>query len=125
MIPYRANRLYAAPQTLEKRLEIAKAIRKLLDHDTVEKFDPDQARVPAGNPDGGQWTDANGDQSNGSSNPQIVVAARNKALETECDAQYDRDIDLCNIVRTPLCYQRAMARYNACMREEPLPPLRF
>ena len=28
--------------------------------DTVKKYDPNQPRVPAGNPDGGQWTDGGG-----------------------------------------------------------------
>ena len=122
MIPYKPNRLYAVPQTLEVRLEIAKAIRKLFGHDSIEKFDPDQPRVAAGNPEGGQWTSVGG---GGSSNSSIVLAARNKELEADCDVQYDRDIDLCNMVRSPLCYEHAMARYIACMKEEPLPPLRF
>ncbi|MGK2921792.1 MAG: hypothetical protein ACSLE4_03230 [Methyloceanibacter sp.] len=30
------------------------------------KFDPNQPRVPAGNPDGGQWTDAGGGRASGS-----------------------------------------------------------
>jgi len=28
--------------------------------DAVKAFDPNQPRVPAGNPDGGQWTDGGG-----------------------------------------------------------------
>jgi len=70
MIPYKPNRLYAVPQTLEKRLEIARAFRKLFDDDNVEKFDPDQPRIPAGSSDGGQWTDGNGDHGSGSRNPK-------------------------------------------------------
>jgi len=80
--------LYAVPQTLHARLEIAKAIQTLSQQDAFEKsqrpseartpsdtqefvaeilrgllrglrktnFNPDELRVPAGNPDGGQWT---------------------------------------------------------------------
>ncbi len=45
MIPYKPNRLYAIPQTLEKRLEIATAIRKLFeqDQDDVRKASPRSA----------------------------------------------------------------------------------
>jgi hypothetical protein len=28
--------------------------------DALQKYDPNQPRVPAGNPDGGQWTDGGG-----------------------------------------------------------------
>jgi hypothetical protein len=47
MIPYKLNRLTAVPKTLDARLEIAKAIRTLTSEGTIEKFDPDQPRVPA------------------------------------------------------------------------------
>jgi len=74
MIPYRSNRLYTVPQTLEKRLEIVTAIRALFDQDNAfEKFDPNQPRVPAGNADGGRWTDS------GASDPQSIVAAAQRA----------------------------------------------
>jgi len=50
----------AVPKNLETRIEIVKAIHKLMtelatDSD-MRKFDPNQPRAPAGNPDGGQWT---------------------------------------------------------------------
>lgn len=53
MIPDKPDRLMAVPKTLEARLEIMKAIQALAAQDAVQKFDPDQPRVPAGNPDGG------------------------------------------------------------------------
>jgi hypothetical protein len=88
--------LYAVPQTLHARFEIAKAIQALSRQDAFEKsqrpseahtpsdmqeavaetlrgllrelrktsFNADEPRVPAGNPDGGQWT---GDGRNGTS----------------------------------------------------------
>lgn len=41
----------------------------------VIKYSPDQPRVPAGNPDGGQWTNGGG---SGSSNDSGRVFAQNK-----------------------------------------------
>ena len=35
----------------------------------LRKFHPDQPRVPAGNPDGGQWTDGGGGSRPGSNDP--------------------------------------------------------
>ena len=60
MIPNRSQRPMAVPKNLETRIEIVKAIHKLMtelatDSD-MRKFDPNQPRAPAGNPDGGQWT---------------------------------------------------------------------
>lgn len=41
---------------LRRRLVALKAQTRLLRHDLRRKYDPGQPRVPAGNPDGGQWT---------------------------------------------------------------------
>jgi hypothetical protein len=46
MIPYESNRLYAVPQTLEKRLEIASAIRKLFGQDDFKKASPGRSATP-------------------------------------------------------------------------------
>jgi hypothetical protein len=97
--------LTAVPQTVQARLELAKAIRTLAAQDEEEKllgrvdiatvpsagelaaeivrefcrelskagFNPDEPRVPAGNPEGGQWTTGGG---NGASNdPRILSDA--------------------------------------------------
>lgn len=129
MIRYGAPRLMAVPKTLEARIEIMRAVHKLMTDvavdSSVRKFDPNQPRVPAGNPGGGQWTGEGASAGRGANSTTIVVAARRKQLEAECDGQYNMDIALCRIVRTPLCYERAMARYIACMGEQPLPPLQF
>jgi len=129
MIPYKSLRPMAVPKTLEVRLELLRAIGDLMaearSEGAVQKYDPDQPRVPDGNPDGGQWINEGSSQGSADNQTNIVVAARRKQLEAECDAQYNRDMALCRMVRTPLCYERAMARYVACMGEEPLPPLRF
>ncbi len=42
----------------------------MLRHDRALKYSPDQPRVPAGNPDGGQWTDGGGGGGGGSSTPR-------------------------------------------------------
>jgi hypothetical protein len=98
MIPFKSNRLYAVPQTLEKRLEIANAIRKLFGDNTVEKFDPNQARVPAGNPHGGQWTDGGADEADAGPGTTIVQdiiqAARRLNITARPDA-YQQCLDLC------------------------------
>ena len=94
------------------------------------KFSENQLRVPAGNPDGGQWvTDA---EEEGSSiatvaAPTDVSAARRRSgiSEAECDAQYKQDKLICNLVRTPLCWAQAAERYAACLSGRPLPPLNF
>src|SRR5579864_8661666 len=60
------------------------------------KFDPDQPRVPAGNRDGGQWTNgsANADRS---AELDTFAAATPPALEAECDARFRNDVRLCNM----------------------------
>jgi hypothetical protein len=92
-------------------------------HDVaLEKYDPDQPRVPPGNSDGGQWTSEGGAES-ASTGDQGTMSAR--ANQSECDDQYNRDIITCNLVGTPLCYAQAMERYAACLAGKPIPPLRF
>lgn len=54
------------------------------------KYDPNQPRVPSGEPGGGQWTDADGSRS-----PQGIIAiARRMNLAARPDA-YQRCLDLC------------------------------
>jgi hypothetical protein len=60
MTPHKPRILTAVPQTLEVRLEIMKTIRSLASQAPLQKFDPEQPRVAAGNPDGGQWTSDSG-----------------------------------------------------------------
>jgi len=70
------------------------------------KFDPNQPRVPAGDPDGGQWTDAGGgtaessaesNQSTTSSSADvtgIIAFARRQRLAGN-PLNYQRCLDLC------------------------------
>jgi hypothetical protein len=120
MILYKSHSLIAVPKTLEARLEIAKAIRALVARDIVQKFDPDQPRVPAGNSDGGQWT-SEGESGKGN----VVVAARSSRSEAECMAQYAKDSFICRTVGTLLCWQQAAERLGACLSGRQLPPLNF
>ncbi|MFZ3311505.1 MAG: hypothetical protein WB868_03225 [Xanthobacteraceae bacterium] len=89
MIPYKSNRQYAVPQTLEVRLEIAKAIRKLFDADIVKKFDPTQPRIPAGNSDGGQWSN------DAASDPQSIIAVAQRFKLAADPDSYQKCLDLC------------------------------
>ena len=94
---------YAVPSTPHAYLEIAKAIRLLVEHDEAGRlqkksseaplnsqeivtevvreilhelrkagFNPSEPRVPAGNPDGGQWTSDGGNEA---SDPRVISDA--------------------------------------------------
>lgn len=45
--------------------------RLRITEDILRRFHPDQPRVPAGNPDGGQWTDGGGGFGSGRSSPSV------------------------------------------------------
>ena len=113
------------PKTLQVRLEIMKAIRTLVAQDDLEKFDPDQPRVPAGNSDGGQWTSEGGVGDTVDNDGTTVLAARSQQSEAECMAQYAKDSFICRAVRTQLCWQQAAERLGACLSGRQLPPLNF
>ena len=94
------------------------------------KFDSDQPRVPAGEPDGGQWTGGDGRFSEEpGANDGLSTdfsAARRRVNEAECEAQYKRDQLICNLVKTLLCWQQANQRYASCLGgSSQLPPLNF
>jgi hypothetical protein len=124
MSPYKSHRPMFVPKALEARLEIMKAISALASRETVQKFDSNQPRAPAGNPDGGRWTSEGGIGPTNTSG-SIVLAARSKQSEAECDAQHAKDSFICSAVRTPLCWQQAAQRLAACLSGRQLPPLNF
>jgi hypothetical protein len=113
----------AVPKTLETRIEIMKAIHKLMAElaadSSARKFDPNQPRVPAGNPDGGQWT-AEGAGPGGAT---LVARRISPAREAECEAQHIRDIFQCKMVGLPSCYEQANLRYANCLAGLDIPPL--
>ena len=93
MIPYRSQQLMAVPKILETRIEIMRAVHKLMAELAtdagVQKFDPDQPRVPAGNPDGGQWTDG------ATIDVQSIVATARRLNVAAAPDAYQRCLDLC------------------------------
>lgn len=98
------------------------------------KYRPDQPRVPAGNPDGGQWTTeerlaGNEEQSfNGESSLVELSAVRRRsrrALEAYCLAQYARDTFHCTMVGSRACHEQAALRYANCLTNKPIPPLNY
>lgn len=90
------------------------------------KFNPNQPRVPAGNPDGGQWIDAGGAPI-ASGEPMDFSSMRRISidLEEECWAQHGRDIFHCRMVGVPACYEQAKLRYANCLVGLPIPPLNY
>jgi hypothetical protein len=96
MIPFKSLRPTAVPKTLEVRLELLKAIGDLMaqarPESVVRKYDPNQPRVPAGNPDGGQWTSEGGDSENNPEIQRIIAAARQLAASR---ASMNKCVDLC------------------------------
>jgi hypothetical protein len=72
------------------------------------KYRADEPRVPAGNPDGGQWAGAAG--SRAQPGARTLLAARRggrRLSEAECWAQYERDVFQCKMVGLPQCYAQA------------------
>lgn len=86
----------------------------------LRKYRPDQPRVPAGRPTGGQWTD--GDDDTGT----LVVAGKYDPARAElCDAQLLLDEELCRIAGSSICWSLSMDRHSACMKGNFVPKLRF
>jgi hypothetical protein len=103
-------------------------------------FNPDQSRVPKGNPDGGQWTADGGVGSVDDGNVLPDDAGRNDVDEDDstefsairrrtpledCELLYKRDLFQCRMVGSPACYHQALVRYHACQKGLPLPPLSY
>jgi hypothetical protein len=84
--------------------------RRFVDFAMKAGFNPDQPRDEFG-----RWT------SGGAASFETAT----RGNEAECDAQYKRDTLICNMVRTPLCWEQAMERYQACLSGRFIPPLRF
>jgi len=97
------------------------------------KFDPNQPRVPAGSPEGGQWVrEGGGGRPSAEGAPPVRFAQSDGALlrsarrsRDYCEAQYQRDLAYCRIMRAAGCYAQAMVRRVACEQGRPIPPLYF
>lgn len=120
-----------------------------LSYTVKASFDPNQPQVPAGNSDGGRWTDAGGGDASNRVNPATGGGATNTGgprairtdgerlrdfgtlrristdLQEECWAQHMRDIFQCRMVGLRSCYQQAALRYGNCLVGLPIPPLNY
>lgn len=90
----------------------------------ASKFNPDQPRVPAGNPEGGQWT-GGGDGFVGTLPVDAIATSGGPALRALCEAQFERDIFQCTMVGLRSCYAQAYERYSACLARRPIPPFNY
>lgn len=92
----------------------------------ARKFDPNQPRAPAGNPDGGQWTSGGEGAAGGPSSTDLSAARRiSPAVEAACEAQYKQDIFQCRMVGLRACYQQAALRYANCLAGLQIPPFNY
>jgi hypothetical protein len=89
------------------------------------KFNPNEPRVPAGNPDGGQWTTGAGGGSGVEATISLGLRRISSDLEEECWTQYQRDLFHCRMVGVPACYEQAMLRYSNCLVGRQIPPLNY
>jgi hypothetical protein len=99
----------------------------------ARKYDPNQPRVPAGNPDGGQWTSGGSGENAGrpTTNPlESFAAARRRGRSMAyCLRQLAIDNLYC-ATREPAsvraaCRSQAMERCPNCIVGRPIPPLPF
>jgi hypothetical protein len=108
----------------------------------LKAYDPDQPRMPAGSPQGGQWipssgggsgdatqTSETGQDSSSDSLSTVrefqIAAPISPERERECEVQFQRDIFHCNMVGLPACYDQAYLRYSNCLAGRPIPPLNY
>lgn len=104
----------------------AKQLRRAIE----AKFNPDQPRVPAGSPGGGQWTGgAEGEGRQEESLATFAAARRRGNSEAFCEAQYKLDMLECELVmpasRRAVCRGQAMERYANCIAGRQTPPLSY
>jgi hypothetical protein len=79
-------------------------------------FNPNQPRWPSGNSWGGRWRDVG--------SVTLVAGKLDQLREPKCQAQYERDLELCSMSRSPLCWSSAMDRRAACIAGDIIPTLR-
>jgi hypothetical protein len=93
-------------------------------YESVErKFDPNQPRVPNGQPDGGQWTNSDGGTA---AEPLPSTNGRiSRQVALDCDLMHRQDLFICRAVRLRACYEQAYLRLTNCQVGRPIPPLNF
>ena len=115
-----------------------------------QKYRPDQARVPPGSRDGGQWVDEGGGSTSntgggvsptgGINDPRVLsdaipnnyyrpgsqVAGRiSRARAEECEFMHRQDLFICRATQSAVCYEQANLRYSNCTNGRQIPPLNF
>ncbi len=96
----------------------------------LAKYDPSQPRVPAGSPDGGQWTGSESNFSNtGEFSSSFSLAASRGRSVRYCMAQYAIDGLLCGSLSLAelraRCWAQANQRLGNCLAGRPIPPLSY
>lgn len=94
----------------------------------ARKYDPNQPRVPSGNPDGGQWTNSASGRADVSNPMESFAAARRRGRSVAyCMALYARDGAECNSVkpasRAQACWKQAAERLGNCLAGRQVPDL--
>lgn len=79
----------------------------------LEKYRPDQARVPRGSSEGGQFADEG----------RARVAGKwDESRREDCEMQYEKDMFQCRMMPANVfCENQAMVRLVACMKGDPIP----
>ena len=89
------------------------------------KYRSDQARVPAGSREGGQWTDEGGGGASNRGGIGNSSRYRLSQLRLQCESLYNNDVAICRRVRSGACYAQAMLRFSNCLVGRPIPPLNY
>jgi hypothetical protein len=80
----------------------------------LKKYRPDQARVPRGSREGGQFADEGRSR---------VAGKWDESRREDCEVQYEKDMFQCRMMPwNPFCENQAMVRLVACMKGDPIPP---
>jgi hypothetical protein len=115
---HRMSSLVHASNVEAKLRQLARALET--------KYDPNQPRIPAGNPDGGQWTETGAGNATGEESLLLSSLRRiSSGLEELCWNQYMRDVFQCRMVGLRACYEQAALRYSNCLVGRPIPPLNY
>lgn len=89
-------------------------------------FNPNQPRVPAGSPEGGEWTDTGaGGSAIGDSDSFGTLRRISADLQARCWSQYMQDVFQCRMVGLRACYEQAALRHANCLVGLPIPPLNY
>jgi hypothetical protein len=95
---------------------------------TARKYAEDQPRAPAGTREGGQWVlwhKPGKDRRDTNARRRHVAMPYDGPGRIVCDEQFDSDMLQCRFAVSrykSACRGQAMARYAACLNDDPIPP---